>query len=38
VKRETLAVSCGAVDALGGFVSGAKLADEPIAIGVAVAG
>ncbi len=38
VKRETLAVSYDAVEAPAGFVSEAKLADEPIAIGVAVAG
>jgi isoleucyl-tRNA synthetase len=38
VKRETLAVSYDTVDVPAGFVSETKLADEPIAIGVAVAG
>ena len=38
VKRETLATSFDAADAPAGFVSEGKLADEPIAIGVAVAG
>jgi len=38
VKRETLAVSYDTVDEPAGFVAETKLADEPIAIGVAVAG
>ena len=38
VKRETLAVSYDAVETPAGFVSEAKLADEPIAIGVKAAG
>ncbi|WP_421725796.1 isoleucine--tRNA ligase [Bauldia sp.] len=38
VKRETLAVSYDAVEAPAGFVSEASLANEPIAIGVRVAG
>ncbi len=38
VKQETLAVAYDAVEAPGGFVSEGKLADEPIAIGVSVAG
>ena len=38
VKQETLAVSYDAVETPAGFVSETKLADEPIAIGVTVAG
>ncbi|MCB1490049.1 MAG: class I tRNA ligase family protein, partial [Bauldia sp.] len=38
VKQETLATSFDASEAPAGFVSEAKLGDEPIAIGVALAG
>ncbi|MCP4382811.1 MAG: isoleucine--tRNA ligase, partial [Hyphomicrobiales bacterium] len=38
VKRETLAISYDSVDTPAGFLSQANLADEPIAIGVRVAG